>query len=75
MRFGTIRAGGCKRYLTFQIASEYARTLTGIKRCWSSTLCPQANASSMLLGGIIKGEDRPKGHTEQCVVRLRPFAK
>ena len=46
-----------KSYLTFQIASEYAKTHPD-ERVLVIDLCPQANASSMLLGGIVEGEDR-----------------
>jgi chromosome partitioning protein len=45
-----------KSYLTFQIASEYARTHSR-QKVLVIDLCPQANASSMLLGGIIEGEE------------------
>jgi cellulose biosynthesis protein BcsQ len=50
------KGGVGKSYLTFQIACEYARTHPE-KEILVIDLCPQANASSMLLGGIIKGED------------------
>lgn len=49
------KGGVGKSYLTFQIACEYARTHQG-KKVLVIDLCPQANASSMLLGGIDKGE-------------------
>lgn len=49
------KGGVGKSYLTFQIASEYARTHP-TQRVLVIDLCPQANASSMLLGGIIEGE-------------------
>src|ERR1035441_3719496 len=49
------KGGVGKSYLTFQIASEYAKTHPN-QRVLVIDLCPQANASSMLLGGIIKGE-------------------
>jgi len=49
------KGGVGKSYLTFQIASEYAKTHPNAK-VLVVDLCPQANASSMLLGGIIKGE-------------------
>ena len=49
------KGGVGKSYLTFQIACEYARTHAD-KKVLVIDLCPQANASSMLLGGIIVGE-------------------
>jgi chromosome partitioning protein len=51
------KGGVGKSYLTFQIASEYAKTHPE-QPVLVVDLCPQANASSMLLGGIIEGEDR-----------------
>ena len=51
------KGGVGKSYLTFQIAAEYAKTHPD-ERVLVIDLCPQANASSMLLGGIIQGEDR-----------------
>src|SRR5260370_31839313 len=44
-----------KSYLTFQIACEYARTHTD-QKVLVIDLCPQANSSSMLLGGMTSGE-------------------
>src|SRR5688572_24817376 len=49
------KGGVGKSYLTFQIASEYARTHTG-ENILVVDLCPQADASAMLLGGIKSGE-------------------
>lgn len=49
------KGGVGKSYLTFQIACEYARTHPD-QPVLVIDLCPQANASSMLLGGIINGE-------------------
>jgi len=49
------KGGVGKSYLTFQIACEYAR-LNPDQPVLVVDLCPQANASSMLLGGIIAGE-------------------
>ena len=49
------KGGVGKSYLTFQVACEYARTHPD-QKVLVIDLCPQANASSMLLGGIIKGE-------------------
>src|SRR5271157_2732261 len=51
------KGGVGKSYLTFQIACEYARTHRD-QNVLVIDLCPQANASSMLLGGIIDGEER-----------------
>jgi chromosome partitioning protein len=50
------KGGVGKSYLTFQIASEYAKTHQN-QKVLVIDLCPQANASSMLLGGIVKGEE------------------
>jgi len=50
------KGGVGKSYLTFQIASEYAKTHP-TQKVLVIDLCPQANASSMLLGGIVKGEE------------------
>ena len=49
------KGGVGKSYLTFQIACEYARTHTD-QKVLVIDMCPQANASSMLLGGMIRGE-------------------
>lgn len=49
------KGGVGKSYLTFQIACEYAKTHLD-QKILVIDLCPQANASSMLLGGIIEGE-------------------
>lgn len=49
------KGGVGKSYLTFQIASEYARTHRD-QRVLVVDLCPQANSSSMILGGIEDGE-------------------
>ena len=49
------KGGVGKSYLTFQIASEYARTHPH-QKVLVLDLCPQANASSMLLGGMLDGE-------------------
>ena len=51
------KGGVGKSYLTFQIASEYARQ-NPTKRVLVVDMCPQANSSSMLLGGMLSGEDR-----------------
>lgn len=49
------KGGVGKSYLTFQLACEYARQNPN-KRVLVVDMCPQANASSMLLGGIEGGE-------------------
>jgi len=51
------KGGVGKSYLTFQIAAEYAKTHRE-QKVLVIDFCPQANASSMLLGGIIEGEQR-----------------
>src|SRR5574338_556097 len=51
------KGGVGKSYLTFQVASEYARTNRN-RRVLVIDVCPQANSSSMLLGGILEGEAR-----------------
>ena len=50
------KGGVGKSYLTFQLASEYARQHPE-KKILVVDLCPQANSSSMLLGGMIEGEE------------------
>jgi chromosome partitioning protein len=49
------KGGVGKSYLTFQMACEYARTHAD-QKVLVIDLCPQANVSSMFLGGIIIGE-------------------
>jgi chromosome partitioning protein len=49
------KGGVGKSYLTFQIASEYARVNPN-KKVLVVDLCPQANSSGMLLGGMESGE-------------------
>jgi chromosome partitioning protein len=49
------KGGVGKSYLTFQVASEYA-SVNPDKRVLVIDVCPQANSSSMLLGGIEAGE-------------------
>jgi chromosome partitioning protein len=49
------KGGVGKSYLTFQVASEYAR-IHSDRRVLVIDICPQANASSMLLGGMVEGE-------------------
>jgi chromosome partitioning protein len=49
------KGGVGKSYLTFQIAAEYARTHPQ-QNVLVVDLCPQANSSVMLLGGMTRGE-------------------
>lgn len=49
------KGGVGKSYLTFQIASEYARKHPD-QKVLVLDLCPQANATGMLLGGMEAGE-------------------
>lgn len=49
------KGGVGKSYLTFQIACEYARQHPE-KAVLVVDVCPQANSSSMLLGGVVAGE-------------------
>lgn len=49
------KGGVGKSYLTFQIASEYARIHPN-QKVLVIDLCPQANSSGMLLGGMVAGE-------------------
>lgn len=49
------KGGVGKSYLTFQIACEYAKQHPN-KKVLVVDLCPQANSSAMLLGGIVDGE-------------------
>jgi cellulose biosynthesis protein BcsQ len=51
------KGGVGKSYLTFQVACEYARTHPD-EKVLVIDLCPQANASSMLLGGMERGEQQ-----------------
>lgn len=51
------KGGVGKSYLTFQVAAEYAKTHPD-EPVLVVDLCPQANSSSMLLGGIIEGEEQ-----------------
>ncbi len=53
--FWNNKGGVGKSYLTFQVASEYARTHSD-QKVLVIDLCPQANASGMLLGGMSSGE-------------------
>jgi chromosome partitioning protein len=59
------KGGVGKSYLTFQLASEYARQ-NPHKKVLVVDLCPQANSSSMLLGGMSQGELKlTEIHTQQ----------
>ncbi|KQY10817.1 ATPase [Rhizobium sp. Root73] len=49
------KGGVGKSYLTFQVACEYARTHPQ-QKVLVVDLCPQANSSSMILGGMERGE-------------------
>ncbi len=51
------KGGVGKSYLSFQIACEYARSHPE-QKILVIDMCPQANCSSMLLGGIIDGNNR-----------------
>lgn len=51
------KGGVGKSYLTFQIACEYARTHPD-QKILVMDLCPQADCSSMLLGGMEQGEQQ-----------------
>jgi cellulose biosynthesis protein BcsQ len=51
------KGGVGKSYLTFQLAAEYALQ-NATKKVLVIDLCPQANSSSMLLGGMFEGEKR-----------------
>jgi cellulose biosynthesis protein BcsQ len=50
------KGGVGKSYLTFQIACEFARTHPE-QKILVLDMCPQANASGMLLGGMSNGEE------------------
>lgn len=59
------KGGVGKSYLTFQLAAEYARQNSN-KKVLVVDLCPQANSSSMLLGGMEDGENHLTDiHTNQ----------
>ena len=59
------KGGVGKSYLTFQLASEYALQ-NPEKKVLVLDLCPQANSSSMLLGGMNDGEEKlTEIHTSQ----------
>ncbi len=49
------KGGVGKSYLTFQVACEYARTHPN-QKVLVIDLCPQADSSSILLGGMERGE-------------------
>jgi chromosome partitioning protein len=54
------KGGVGKSYLTFQIASEYARTHRD-QNVLVIDMCPQSNSSIMFLGGMINGESNLDG--------------
>jgi chromosome partitioning protein len=59
------KGGVGKSYLTFQLASEYA-IQNPDKKVLVVDLCPQANSSAMLLGGMKEGEKKlTEIHTSQ----------
>jgi len=59
------KGGVGKSYLSFQLACEYARQNEN-RKVLVVDLCPQANVSSMLLGGMVDGENRlTEIHTAQ----------
>jgi len=58
------KGGVGKSYLTFQISCEYARTHPD-QRVLVVDLCPQANSSGMLLGGIENGEQALEQFSQQ----------
>jgi chromosome partitioning protein len=62
------KGGVGKSYLSFQIAAEYAAQNPD-KKVLVIDLCPQSNSSSMLLGGIERGEE----HLNQ--IHLQPSKK
>ncbi|WP_424195062.1 ParA family protein [Ampullimonas aquatilis] len=51
------KGGVGKSYLTFQVAAEFACQNPNTK-VLVVDLCPQANSSSMLLGGMLNGEEK-----------------
>lgn len=64
------KGGVGKSYLTFQIASEYARTHPGTQ-VLVVDLCPQANSSVMFLGGMGRGDvalDALSNHTPRRTI-------
>ncbi len=68
--FWNNKGGVGKSYLTFQVAAEYARTHRD-QKVLVLDLCPQANSSSMLLGGIVQGEaeiERLSGMNPPCTI-------
>jgi cellulose biosynthesis protein BcsQ len=54
------KGGVGKSYLTFQLACEYARIHPEVN-ILVLDLCPQANSSGMLLGGMSQGESVLEG--------------
>ncbi len=66
------KGGVGKSYLTFQIACEYARTHPH-QKVLVLDLCPQANVSGMLLGGLFEGE-RHLNELSQATPRRRTIS-
>ncbi len=67
------KGGVGKSYLTFQIASEFALVHPD-QKVLVIDLCPQANSSSMLLGGMIDGENcLNKIHAKQPRVTISGY--
>ncbi|HEL3834510.1 AAA family ATPase [Stenotrophomonas maltophilia] len=67
------KGGVGKSYLTFQIACEYARQNPN-KKVLVVDMCPQANSSSMLLGGMVDGEARLNEiHSQQRRVTISGY--
>lgn len=58
------KGGVGKSYLTFQLACEYARIHPEVN-ILVLDLCPQANSSGMLLGGMSQGESVLEGLSTQ----------
>lgn len=54
--FWNNKGGVGKSYLSFQVACEYARSHPE-QKVLVIDLCPQANCSSMLLGGMVRGNN------------------
>jgi cellulose biosynthesis protein BcsQ len=67
------KGGVGKSYLTFQLAAEYARQHPA-KKVLVVDLCPQANSSSMLLGGMGNGEQNLNEiHSQQSRITISGY--
>ncbi len=67
------KGGVGKSYLTFQLAAEYAQQ-NPLKKVLVVDLCPQANSSAMLLGGMEDGERQlTKIHADQPRVTISGY--